>query len=629
MGLRLTLEDFKIISKRYMVRISCSLVSAAIFIGFMLEFFQRSGNLHNTIWWILYNPKNFMLSTLFVISMQLLILAMTGRLRMSLVISIFVFAAMGFSNTQKISKLGEPLYPVDFYHILYIRSLFNVVKGEITIQILGLLIPICILSVFLIRKIPRARISGIARVVLLPLAIFIIYSFMHYDKNIIKVFAERARIDVCLWNQPYNYDINGFVFGMLSNLQNNVMEKPEEYSEEHIHAIMIKYKEIADKLNTDRKKLDYVKPNILFILNETFWDPTRLKSLTFSEDPMVNIREIMSEHSSGMLLSPAFGGQTANVEFETLTGMSMYNLISGAIPYQQVLDKKRFVPSIVSTFNEQGYQTVAIHPYNKVFYKRDKVFSVIGFEKFISETEMIHTETYGSPYISDQAVVDEMLALLQEAESPVFIHAVTMQNHLPVNEGKFGTNSVSISGLGDQYIKEFETFTEGIKWTDKAVKNLVDRLFELKEPTIVVFYGDHLPALNNSIFEEGGLVGEDALEDERVLSETPLFIFSNYGLKKQDLKVLSPAFLGVTLLDMMEHPLTPYQALQYHIRELLPGLKSTVLVDSTGKTRQELNYYEEQLIKEYKLIQYDLLIGDQYSLKFRDGSEKFPGELEQ
>lgn len=137
-------------------------------------------------------------------------------------------------------------------------------------------------------------------------------------------------------------------------------------------------------------------------MSEVFWDPTRMASLGLSEDPMKNIRQVISQHSSGWLLSPVYGGGTANTEFEALTGFSMYNIISGSGPYQQALDKKGLMPSMVSMLEEQVYESLAMHAYKGMFYKRDRVYNILGFDDFIDNSKMKYKDSLAEgSYISD------------------------------------------------------------------------------------------------------------------------------------------------------------------------------------------------------------------------------------
>jgi phosphoglycerol transferase MdoB-like AlkP superfamily enzyme len=583
---------------------------------FLLQFFQLSQNIWAVSNWITNHFGIFLLSILFIFFLQLFLLSIIGNLYYSSTVTLFFLGAVGYSNSKKISVLGEPLYPIDFYQIRNIKSLFEMIGGSLSLLVVIAVLLLSGFFIYLYKKLPKIKVKISMRVFTFILSLFIIYSYLHFSGSFINVLTVNAGVEVVLWNQPENYESNGFVFGLLSNLENNVMEEPEAYTQETISQIVEKYILKADELNKQRSITTRIeKPNIIFVMNETFWDPTRLDTLSFSEDPMKEIHDLMSNSSSGLLLSPAFGGNTANVEFEALTGLSMYNLIPGSIPYQQSLSKKSSFPSIVSLLEAREYDTTAIHPYKKVFYSRDGVYSALGFNDFLGEADMKYTSRLSEDsYVSDQAVVDEILDKLKGNGSPMFIHAVTMQNHLPIQAGRNGVNSITVTGLLGEMKEELETYSEGIKQSAAAAKNLTEALSELKEPTIVVFFGDHLPSFSTSIYEEAGFTKSDSFENERLKSETPLFIYSNFTLDKKSLNTISPSFLGVTLFDLLDQPLSPYYAMLEDIKARIPGLKQDLLVDINNNIKVELTEEEKSLLTEYKLIQYDLLKGKQYSL---------------
>lgn len=607
---------YKIHSKKYF-----SLIFIIIFTFILAAatnyILQYSETTARTMLWIKQNTGNFFMGTAFIFFIYIFIISLIGRFYIGSELCFIFFAILAFANIKKLSMLGEPVYPVDLYQIRYIKDLYQMIGGHISLFLIAGVILFIAAVVYLTNKLPKLSLNIPSRIFILFLSTFMIYSYTNYKNTFVKEYLDKVGITEVMWDQHYNYGINGFVFGVLSNLQTEVMEKPAEYTKENVIKIAQKYKNKSENINKTRtENADKIEPNIIFIMDEAFWDPTRLSSIKFSEDPIKNIRKIMSNESSGWLLSPTFGGGTANTEFEALTGLSMYNVITGSIPYQQAIDKKKFVPSIVSILGDNGYDTLAVHAYGKTFYKRDRVYKTLGFNNFVSENEMQYTnKKTEDAYISDQAVVNEIMKQLKERTNPAFMHVVTMQNHAPQKPEKNIENTISISGLNKEDTIQLESYAQSIKYSDEAVKNLIDNLSKYHKPTMVVFFGDHLPSLNDSIYEKGNFgKGENTLLNERQLSETPLFIYSNFDLNKEKLKTLSPSFLGVTIFDMLNKPLTPYYAMLEDLKSHFPGLKSTVMVDLKGDIKTSLTGDEKQLLEDYKLIQYDLMMGNQYSL---------------
>jgi phosphoglycerol transferase MdoB-like AlkP superfamily enzyme len=590
----------------------------ALISNFIFELTDRLGNFIQTFNWLKMNVGTFAISTAFIFFVYLFITSLMRNYYKGIILCFFIFGIIAFTNVEKLVILGAPIYPVDLLEIKNASSILSMLGEKFVILLICGIIIIFTIIKFLIKLLPQSvPLKLSSRAVLVIISLFFIYSYVNYKNTFVDKYYLKSGVGEILWDQRENYDENGFMFGLLSNIKSEVMEKPSNYNESEVTKIAKKYKQEADKLNATRNTESNLQPNIIYVMDEAFWDPTRMTSLNFSEDPMKNIRSELINNSSGSLLSPVFGGGTANTEYEVLTGLSMYNNIAGTIPYQQAMEQQKFIPSIVSILKQQNYDTLAIHAYEKIFYKRDVAYKTLGFDKFIGDTDMKYKDTQvAGGYISDQSVVNEILYQLNQSNKPTFIHAVTMQNHFPFKEGKYPQNTVSVSGLSSEAdTKEIQTYTQGIKSTDEAMKNLFDGLSKVDRPTIVVFFGDHLPALTNSIYDAAKFgTGDDKLANEKTLSETPLLIYSNFGLKKTDLKTVSPAFLGVTLFDMLNKPLSPYYTMLEDLKSHFPGLKSSVMVDSKGNIKTNVTEDEKKLLDDYKLIQYDLMVGNQYSL---------------
>lgn len=612
----MTINVPKSVKQHSIIITLCLSFALAVVTNFILQYSQLLKSLPLTVQWIRENIINFTVGTSLIFFIYLIIASLIGNISVSSILGLIFFYLVAFANIQKLSILGEPLYPIDFYQIRFIKPLIEMIGGNIEEIIIGAGILIILIAIVL-RKAPKFTIKLSSRFAMLVLSVTIVYCYVNYDKTFVKKYFALAGIEQIAWDQRGNYDYNGFVFGTLFNLQSVSMSKPENYSQETVKQIAEKYRLEANKINETRIAAgsEEIKPNIIFMMSEAFWDPTRLSTLEFSEDPMQNLRQIMSEQSSGLLLSPVFGGNTANTEFEALTGFSMYNILPGSIPYQDSMEKKKQVPSIVSILEDENYDTLALHAYKKMFYKRDRVYNTLGFNNFIGDSDMRYQNALvENTSISDQSVVDEILYQLEQKDVPTFMHVVTMQNHFPAYEGKYGKETISIKGLTQETTAELEAYSQGIKESDIAMQNLFEGLEKLDRPTIVVFFGDHLPSLNSVVYKQGGFPDENSNEGKKLYSETPLLIYSTNKLDKKELNTISPAYLGVSLFDLLNKPVTPYYAMLEELKSKLPGLKSGITINSQGKLNAELESEEKDLLAEYELIQYDLLMGNQYSL---------------
>jgi len=504
----------------------------------------------------------------------------------------------------------EPLYFNDYKQIQAMKDVLPMITEYISIGQIFVILFLFVGMGFLSRYLPKLKMALWMRGIMFAVVITMLYSYTNFPKTFMNDFVQSSHIEIVKWNQIENYEVNGFLFGFLSNIHSDILEKPKTYSKESVLQTAEKYAAGKESINEGGKK-----PNIIYLMSESFWDPTKLDA-EYSADPLVNLRPLMDEHPSGAVLTPVFGGATANVEFEALTGMSTSFLKTGAIPYQEAVTKQTFIPTIASDLEMKGYRTLAIHPYNRVFYKRNHVYNTFGIDEFLDEETMKFQERTLGGVITDESLSYEILERIKNTDEPLFIHAVSMQNHMPYNQGAYEENQIQIAGLSKESIATLEVYTEGIRRSDEALQLLVDELEELDEPTVIVFWGDHLPILgaDQAIYKEAGYETEDKRMTTRKYSETPLLIYSNFSKKKTDIGSISPNYFATTVYDLVGFDKPAFYNLLDELMEEIPGLKANLRLDSAQEFITELTEKQEALLADYKLLVYDLLIGEQYSL---------------
>jgi phosphoglycerol transferase MdoB-like AlkP superfamily enzyme len=343
-------------------------------------------------------------------------------------------------------------------------------------------------------------------------------------------------------------------------------------------------------------------------MNESFADPLELEGLDLQSDPIPFTRALMDTSYSGELLSQGYGGGTANIEFEALTGFSMEPFAANiTTPYTQFLSSQDNFPSVVSRLEEAGFRTTAIHPYNTTMYKRLENYETLGFDSFLYEDTMKNTEKLDTnPYISDAAAYAEITAILKASVEKDFIHLVTMQNHTPYQNKYTVTPSAAETGIASQTIRNY---LQDLQYSDQALADLLAALKEWDEPTVVVFWGDHWP----SVF------GEDlyALNTIQNMHETPMFIYSNTQEAQKDLGVTSPIYFFPEVLELSGSRVTAFEALLMALQEQVPAFEKTLYVNGdTGEyvsSREGLSDQARSLLADYDLIQYDTTTGNRYT----------------
>ncbi len=562
-------------------------------------------------------------TTAFVLAMTIVAVdAALGRRYRSLFVLAPPLLALAWVGSQKAVYLGDPLYPADFLYYRQIVELMPLLARDRPLTVVAMVAAAMggfALLVYGWRI--AARYSGrlglgarVARLAIaLPVLAFFV-SIMDY-----RAFSwTRDRLDVIprMWDQKDNYASNGFVLAFALNLPMATVATPSGYSAEAIERIAAENKTMPVAAGE--------RPDVVIVMSESFWDPTRLPGVTIAPDPIPTARSLRS----GEVFSPEFGGMTANVEFEALTGFSNAFLPYGSIPYQQYVRTR--IPSLATFFRDQGYTTTALHPFQGWFWNRSVVYDAFGFDRFLSEENLPALEKRG-PLASDAAMTEEIIRRADAEQKPVFIFAVSLQGHGPYepNRYKDATHAVSAPGLKDRARESVLSFSEGAADADKGLARLVEWAKGRERPTVIAFFGDHLPPLGEAYVQSGYMKEPVAsrrapLAQMKAEHETPLVIWSSRSGPRTDVGTISPAFLPLEILEAagMEHPY--YTGFLGQVREKFPVVDRHLLIDRVGQALPDWARGDEvdPAVRDFRLLQYDVMFGDRHGIgRFFPGSE--------
>lgn len=333
-----------------------------------------------------------------------------------------------------------------------------------------------------------------------------------------KLALEKRVLSNYFGNIAFAYEDYGYPYCLATTVFNTGIGMPRDYSEKTIENI-VKSEEALPETGEKR-------PNILFLQLETFYDPTEVEFLEFSEDPIPNFRKMMEEYSSGYYKVPSVGAGTANTEFESITGMSMRYFGPGEYPYKGIL-KETTCESAAYVLKNLGYRTHAIHNNEANFYGRRKVFSNLGFDTFTSEEYMAEQDdTTPTDWMKDRNLTKYILQALEETDDPDYIYTISVQGHGDYPEEPMIENpKIKVSGASTQAENyKWEYFANQMYEMDQFVKNLTDVLSEYDEDVVLVMYGDHLPTM--------GLKVTDV--KNKYLFQTQYVIWDNMGLEEKD-----------------------------------------------------------------------------------------------
>ena len=463
---------------------------------------------------LFFDSGAFYVDTLVVWTVIGFLWAVLGRLWWAIGIVMAAVVTVGVANLAKIHFREEPVYPSDLDFLQEPGFLTSMVPPVYLVVAVAVVVGVLVWAVRIGRRMdrryPRPRwrllprehalaVLGLRVGVGLMTALLLAQAAQfNQPGNVWRGLYELRDNDWRYWSQKTNYRSNGFVGGFLFNMPVSAMAEPQEYDAARMKEIADRYVALAAEVNADRTgSLDDV--NVVIVLSESFTDPTELDGFELERDPIPRTRALMEQTTSGHMLAQMYGGGTANMEFETLTGQSLGLFRAQMLsPYQMLVPEQGDYPSAVGWFKSHGHDAIAVHPYRVGMYKREQVYERFGFESFVHDTTIGKADTIDdNPYISDKSAFDEVLHQIDAHEKPLMVNLVTMQNHIPV-DGNYD-DPFKVSGADGGEGKRIGQYARGFEHTDEALAAFLDKLESRPEKTVVLFYGDHLPGIYGSV----------------------------------------------------------------------------------------------------------------------------------
>ena len=470
---------------------------------------------------------------------------------------------------------------------------------------------------------------------LLPILVFALYCIhVSTTDSLANKFSRVLGDTPSMWDSVYDAQRNGPLVAFTRQLNPKIMDKPSNYSEETMKKVAARYQKEAETINASRTN-NLTDSTVVYVLSESFSDPSRVPGLKTNKDSMPNIRKIKAGTTSGLMLSSGYGGGTANLEYMGLSGLSMANFDSSlSSPYQQLVPSQHWTPTINQMWGAPA-NSLGYHPYESSMYSRATNYKKFGFSHFYTLTgpDVIKYQDKidESPYVSDKSSYDSALEGIRSGKTNKFIQIITMQNHMPYHEwyenNDYTAESTTGTPLGDDEQQSIETYQKGVEITDQATQEFLNELDALDKPVTVVFYGDHLPGIYSSASEDGN--------NSLALHLTDYFIWSNkasssQGNKASDAAYSSPNFFVAQAADHMNAKVSPYLAFLTEMHSKIAAMEPPVVnkvqgwdripegrniyLDQNGNPMSTDDFDKEtkQLLADYKLIQYDITAGKNY-----------------
>ncbi len=578
---------------KYLLKISLIMI-----IPILLSEYLFRTEIASVMRWLISNPFMFLLNLTVLVGLTLFFVFLFRRLDVSVWFVLMFSIIIGIVNANKFSLRSVPFMLNDFF---LFRELWVLLPEFWTVRWLFLAIlaiPACY-GVFLIMR-----------------KWFGSTPFREIKKHVVVSFLlclGLVMVGNVIYAESHSPWELGFIYSLPRSFGSQEVESPVGWDE-------IQEQLPAEEPSEEKDRDKVVKeedPNVIIIMSESFWDVKEL-GVEFSENPIAYFDSLKEESIHGDIYVPVFGGGTANSEFEVLTGLTLKNYPNDwHMVYREEIDYR--LPSLASIFREAGYRTHALHPYYSWYYERDQVYPRLGFQETTFKENLEGSETLG-PFISDEVVTDELIKQLKSTEEPMFSFAVTMQNHGPYNERRNLPVIDFDTDLEEQHHEMLQIFTDGTYYSDQALKKLVEFLRDWDEPTLVLFFSDHLPMLgeNYSVYRELGFIGDETpeeLQDDLRLHTVPYILWSNYSDEAVEKPLKNASFLTPLVLEEsnMEKPI--HLETVSRIYQRAPLITNSYLTDHEGNRYDHETEEYREVLDLYRSIR-DRLV---YDAKYRRG----------
>ena len=518
-------------------------------------------------------------------------------------------------NAFKLLFRGETFFPWDISLAGEVGNIMSDLKFEISgwmiaggaLLLLGIFGGI-LSDVFWLKKVRRPYIAELmAGVCILLLAVGSFGLFFNKD------YLAKKEITVTNWNQVATYRRNGFFYSFVANLYRAKIAEPENYNAETVNKIIDEISESTEPTVEN--------PNVIIVMSEAFMDIWNATNLQFSQEIAPNFKRLSEKYLSGRVMTSEFGGGTANSEFEVLTSYSTLQLPAGTIAYMNYVNRP--TDSYVSFLNDRNYATVALHPYIRNYFSRDKAYEQLGFDAFYSEEHFDNAQRRRwANYISDHALTEKIIRefeINQTTENPFFCHAVSMQNHASYFGNELPERDlVEMSYQGDITEEEaaiLRTYASLIHITDQALGELIDYFEQVEEPTVIVFFGDHQPSLVTAqdIFQRIGYATGSAEEQTFMRQSTPYLIWNNFEEQPTHAKADFSLFqLLPYATRQLQLPRPLYYEYMDGLYDVCKGAVRQIYLDEQAKPVAQLPENVQEKLQQYQILVYDGLLGKEY-----------------
>lgn len=555
--------------------------------------------------------KYITLNSLILFTVLFLLIGLTQRIRISGIIMTSASLIFAITNDVLIQMRGTALSLSDFYAIKTAMTVASNYKYHLTISVINsILLTALIITLF---SVCSLKVADISKRIISLTACFVLaltcgaITYTSINKSA-KITADEA------WQKQDDNKSTGVCYNLVNNFINGRYQKPSGYSDK-------KAEEILSNYTADEKDFN---PNIIVVMDESFADMHNVANFTTSDEVMPFYSSLNKNVLKGNAIVYGYGGGTCNSEFEFLTGLSTALLPPDTYVYLQYLNFN--TNSLAWNLNSEIYDKIYIHPYIASNYRRSTVFKLLGFDKFYDglsfSTSDVYEKAYTNragrveypgvdlirDYIGDKDVVDKIITTYENKDKDrrMFQFAVTMQNHGPYNySGDDFKNTITVNEAPDN--DTFNQYLSLIRTTDDQIKRLVEYFQNVDEDTIIVFFGDHQAYFNLYGLDKTFDTNLDKLKAEHTV---PYFVWTNYDTKSETAEDISLNYLSLKMKEFAGLPLNQADKLRAEMMEKYPIISTSVAEDSEKKLYPSYKMFDDELIRNYEMIQYYYMTGN-------------------
>lgn len=526
---------------------------------------------------------------------------LVGRVRTALRIELVIAMVFGLSNAYVVRFRTNPIVPWDLFSWKTAASVASNYdfKPDTHMVVVTLLFLAGIALLQFVKK-ESGTIKIWKRLILAAAFCVVLTGFVGKLQD--ESFQTSHRLYPFLFTPAYMTTVNGIAVTFAMDLAYVTVEKPSGYQASKEQAVLEQYGEQETESTEEL-------PNIVAVMNESFSDLAVLGDFTVNEDYMPYLHRLQQGNANtvtGYLNVSVCGGNTANTEFEFLTGNTMAFLPQGSIPYQQYITGE--IDSLPSYLASLGYQTVATHPYNASGWQRDTVYPLLGFSESIFRDQYWGASQVRK-YVSDDSCVDKIIQLYEGKEEgkPLFVFNVTMQNHGGYTDlyDNF-TPEIQVEGVNSTAVSQYLSL---IRLSDASLEKLIQYFSGVDEKTIVVFFGDHQPndTVAAPILAKNGIsVKNMDAEQLKLRYQVPYVIWANYDIGEETGKDTSANYLAADLLQYAGVAPDAYLDYLSGLKEQYPIISAMRVVTADGEdtdaTAQKEGLSDYQKLQYYQLF---------------------------